>query len=229
MPCQENFAFQKDMLSDIRIPSDWGLEMGMLSEIFRNQVSNKVCQVDISDFYDHKHQVMSFDDKSKGLSKMSHDIAKSMFRKMATFGEVFSEERIRTIKAAYYRIALDLVDSYESDAMNGISYDRHNELKSIELFAQKYYFCRNDFLTHPKDMPIYSKLEEVASAVPDIFEKMIDAVDSDYNEHSSNDISISYPSSVLKKQLIGHLEVIYQFDKNVDDIANKIILRIRIR
>ena len=35
---------------------------------------------------------MSFDDKSKGLSKMSHDIAKSMFRKMATFGEVFSEE-----------------------------------------------------------------------------------------------------------------------------------------
>ena len=218
------FAFQKDMLSDIRIPSDWGLEMGMLSEIFRNQVSNKVCQVDISDFYDHKHQVMSFDDKSKGLSKMSHDIAKSMFRKMATFGEVFSEERIRTIKAAYYRIALDLVDSYESDAiMNGISYDRHNELKSIELFAQNIISAGNDFLTHPKDMPFIPSWKRVTSAVPDIFEKMIDAVDSDYNEHSSNDIPISYSSSVFKKQLIGHLEVIYQFDKNVDGIADKII------
>ena len=29
--------------------------------------------------------------------------------------------------------------------------------------------------------------------------------------------------SVLKKQLIGYLEVIYQFDKNVDAIADKII------
>ena len=63
-------------------------------------------------------------------------------------------KRIRTIKAAYYRIALDLVDSYESDAiMNGISYDRHNELKSIELFAQNIISAGNDFLTHPKDMP----------------------------------------------------------------------------
>ena len=31
---------------------------------------------------------------------MSTDIAKSMFRKMATFGEVFAEERVRTIKAS---------------------------------------------------------------------------------------------------------------------------------
>ena len=58
--------------------------MGMLSEIYRNQSANKVCQVDISDFYDHKHQTMSFEDASRGLSKMSTDIAKSMFRKMAT-------------------------------------------------------------------------------------------------------------------------------------------------
>ena len=34
---------------------------------------------------------------------------------------------------------------------------------------------------------------------------------------------VSSTSSVLKKQLIGHLEVIYQFDKNVDAIADKII------
>ena len=181
------FAFQKDMLSDIRIPSDWGLEMGMLSEIFRNQVSSKVCQVDISDFYDHKHQSMSFDDKSKGLSKMSHDIAKSMFRKMATFGEVFSEERIRTIKAAYYRIALDLVDAYESDAiMNGISYDRHNELKSIELFAQNIISAGNDFLTHLKICHLFLVGKELHQLYLDIFEKMLDAVDSDYNEHSSD-------------------------------------------
>jgi glucosyl-3-phosphoglycerate synthase len=28
------FAFRRDVLSDIRIPSDWGLEIGVLSEVF---------------------------------------------------------------------------------------------------------------------------------------------------------------------------------------------------
>lgn len=217
------FAFQQDLVSDIRIPSDWGLEMGMLSEIYRNQVSNKVCQVDISDFYDHKHQEMSFKDSSKGLSKMSHDISKSMFRKMATFGEVFSEERIRTIKAAYYRIALDLVDSYESDAiMNGISYDRHNELKSIELFAQNIILAGHDFLTHPKDMPFIPSWKRVVSAVPNIFEKMIEAVESDKKEHGSNHPTFIPKKSLLDEQLISHLDSIY---KNKDNkiIAEKMI------
>ncbi|MFL2859227.1 MAG: alpha-amylase family glycosyl hydrolase [Pontiellaceae bacterium] len=217
------FAFQQDILSDIRIPSDWGLEMGMLSEIYRNQVSNKVCQVDISDFYDHKHQSMSFEDSSKGLSKMSHDISKSMFRKMATFGEVFSEERIRTIKAAYYRIALDLVDSYESDAiMNGIDYDRHNELKSIELFSQNIILAGHDFLTHPKDMPFIPSWKRVVSAVPNIFEKMIDAVENDKKEFGSNHRTFIPKKSLLDDQLKSHLDNIY---KNQDNqlIANKMI------
>ena len=217
------FAFQQDLVSDIRIPSDWGLEMGMLSEIYRNQVSNKVCQVDISDFYDHKHQEMSFKDSSKGLSKMSHDISKSMFRKMATFGEVFSEERIRTIKAAYYRIALDLVDSYESDAiMNGISYDRHNELKSIELFAQNIILAGHDFLTHPKDMPFIPSWKRVVSAVPNIFEKMIEAVESDKKEHGSNHPTFIPKQSLLDEQLISHLDVIYK-DQDSKIIAEKMI------
>ena len=72
-------------------------------------------------------------------------------------------------------------------------------------------------------MPFIPSWKRVTSAVPDIFEKMLDAVDSDYNEHSSDQIMVSSTSSVLKKQLIGHLEVIYQFDKNVDAIADKII------
>ena len=40
---------------------------------------------------------------------------------MATQGEVFSTERIRTLKATYFRIALDLVESYHNDAVfNGL-------------------------------------------------------------------------------------------------------------
>ncbi len=51
-------------------------------------------QVDIADVYDHKHQQLSPQDVEQGLSKMSTDIAKALFRKLATNGEVFSTEKI---------------------------------------------------------------------------------------------------------------------------------------
>ena len=59
------------------------------------------------DVYDRKHQDLSAD-ASKGLSKMSVDISKALFRVLATNGEVFSNEKFRTLKATYFRMALIL-------------------------------------------------------------------------------------------------------------------------
>ncbi|MCB1616177.1 MAG: glycosyl transferase, partial [Pseudomonadales bacterium] len=61
------FSFRKDVLIDIRIPSDWGLEIGVLSEMYRNFSTNRLCQVDIADVYDHKHQDLSSDNDEGGL------------------------------------------------------------------------------------------------------------------------------------------------------------------
>ncbi len=58
------FSFRRDVLSDLRIPSDWGLEIGVLSEVHRNFANNRLCQVDIADRYDHKHQDLSIDNDS---------------------------------------------------------------------------------------------------------------------------------------------------------------------
>ncbi|MDX1344787.1 MAG: hypothetical protein R3179_02730, partial [Sedimenticolaceae bacterium] len=62
------FSFRRDVLNDIRIPSDWGLEIGVLSEMHRNYANNRLCQVDIADVYDHKHQRLSRKDQDAGLS-----------------------------------------------------------------------------------------------------------------------------------------------------------------
>ena len=120
------FSFRRDVLTDIRIPSDWGLEIGVLSEMHRNYSNNRLCQVDIAQNYDHKHQKLSLEDQRAGLSKMSIDITKAIFRKLATQGEIFTPEKIRTIKASYFRIALDFVETYRNDAiMNGLTFDIH--------------------------------------------------------------------------------------------------------
>lgn len=179
------FAMDRDVIEDIRIPSDWGLEMGVLSEIHRNYATNQICQVDVADIYDHKHQDLSAEDSAKGLSKMSADIAKSLFRKMATNGEVFSTEKIRTIKASYFRIALDLIDSYGADAaINGLKYDCHKEGNSIELFAENIMNAGHEFLEKSMEPPFMPSWNRVITGVPDILEKLVDAVEADMKEFS---------------------------------------------
>jgi glycosidase len=203
------FALQRDVIEDVRIPSDWGLEMGILSEMHRNYATSQICQVDIADFYDHKHQELSPDDRNRGLSKMSLDIAKSLFRKMATQGEVFVNERIRTIKATYYRIALDLVDSHENDAaINGLRYDRHSEVTAVEIFAENIMRAGHEFLEKSMDIPFMPSWRRVVSAVPDIFEQLVEAVAADTREFGS--ANVVNPAAQRLSQLVRrHVEAVY--------------------
>ena len=177
------FSFRRDVLSDIRIPSDWGLEIGVLSEMHRNYASNRLCQVDIAKTYDHKHQDLSLDCTDGGLSKMSIDITKSLFRKLATQGETFNIEGFRSLKATYYRIALDFVEAYHNDAlMNGLTLDVHLEEKAVEMFAQNIMTSGQSFLDNPMETPFIPSWNRVVSAMPDVMERLKEAVELDQQE-----------------------------------------------
>ena len=39
------FAFRKRLLGDLRIPTDWGLEIGVVSEVYRSNSNKQICQV----------------------------------------------------------------------------------------------------------------------------------------------------------------------------------------
>ena len=179
-PLAGEFSLRRDVITDLRIPSDWGLEIGVLSEMRRNYATNRICQVDIADNYDHKHQDLSPDDASKGLSKMSLDICKALFRKLATNGEVLSTEEFRTIKATYYRIALDFIETYQNDALiNGLTIDRHREEKAVEMFASNVMDAGNYFLENPMDAPFIPSWSRVASALPNLMDELVEAVELD--------------------------------------------------
>ncbi|MGB0935932.1 MAG: glycosyl transferase [Colwellia sp.] len=185
-PLAGEFSFRKDVLSDIRIPSDWGLEIGVLSEMYRNYSSNRICQVDIATTYDHKHQDLSLGNTAGGLSKMSIDISKAFIRKLATQGETFTPEKFRTLKATYYRIALDYVETYRNDAMmNGLTLDIHNEEKAVEMFAQNILTAGDTFLDKPMDTPFIPSWNRVISAIPDILSQLKEAVELDNQEFSA--------------------------------------------
>ncbi|WP_404356928.1 glycosyl transferase [Methylotuvimicrobium sp. KM1] len=174
------FATRVDSLKEIRIPSDWGLEVGVLSEIYRNHSSNHICQVEIADAYDHKHQELSEEDASRGLSRMSTDIAKAIYRKLATQGVIFNKETFRTLKATYYRTALDAIEAYYNDAcINGLKLDRHQEEKTVELFTRNIMRAGDSFLDNPMETPFMPSWNRVISAVPDIMQRLDEAVEKD--------------------------------------------------
>ena len=150
-PLSGEFALRTFSLPDLRIPSDWGLEIGVLSEAWRNMGPRSVCQVEIADAYDHKHQLVSEADAAKGLNRMSIDICKAIFRKLATDGTVFTPNIFRTLKATYYRCALDMIEDYDNDAkMNGLFLDRHVEEQTVELFAENIIRAGQVFLENPR-------------------------------------------------------------------------------
>ncbi|MEM6305125.1 MAG: glycosyl transferase [Pseudomonadota bacterium] len=183
-PLSGEFAMRTGILPDLRMPSDWGLEIGVLSEAWRNLAPKAVCQVDIADAYDHKHQDLSPDEANAGLNRMSTDICKAIFRKLAADGTVFTGNVFRTLKATYYRIALDLLEAYYNDArLNGLTLDRHKEERAIELFADNIMRAGNDFLENPHESPFITTWSRVHAADTQFLTDLTEAAHLDAAEY----------------------------------------------
>ena len=177
-PLSGEMSMIRDVAVRLRLPTDWGLEIGTLNEIYRNYAKNQICQVDIIDRYDHKHQVLSEDNPNTGLAKMSIDIAKSFYRMLASMGVVFSDQFFRTIKATYLRTALDFLDKYYVDAMiNGLKYDRHSEEKTIEVFLKSIIIAGDQFLANPMELPMIPGWTRIESALPEFMPTLKQVVD----------------------------------------------------
>ena len=184
-PLAGEFSFRRNVLPELRISSDWGIEVGILSEMQRSFSPQNICQVDLADKYDHKHQVLSIDDETKGLSRMSIDIIKTFIKKLATQGNTFSREKFRSLKATYYRSALDLIDIYRSDAeMNGLKLDTHTEEKTVELFARNIMKAGEAFILNPMDTPFIPTWSRVKSAIPDFLKRLKEVVNEDNKKYS---------------------------------------------
>jgi glucosyl-3-phosphoglycerate synthase len=174
------FAMDVNLARVNRIPGDWGLEVGVLAEVFRNCAVSSVCQVDLADTYEHKHQDLSEGDPQKGLRRMAADIAKSLFRTMASEGLVFTADHFRSLEVRYVRIAQDTIARYYADAMlNGLKFDRHAEETAVTAFARSLRQAAAEFVEDPLGLPLIPNWNRVLAAVPEFFELLLDAVERD--------------------------------------------------
>ena len=111
---------------------------------------------------------------------MSIDITKALIRKLATQGITFSNETFRSIKATYYRKALDFIELYNDDAtINGLKLDIHQEEKAVELFAENIMKAGETFLDLPMETPFIPTWNRVLSAAPNFLDRLYSAVEKD--------------------------------------------------
>ncbi len=182
-PLAGEFAMDINLARVIRIPADWGLEVGVLAEMFRSTAVSRTCQVDLMDNYEHKHQDLSQGEPSKGLAKMAREIAKSLYTTLAAEGLVFTADHFRSLEVRYVRMAQDTITRYYADAMlNGLKFDRHSEELAVATFAKSLREAASEFLENPTGNTLIPNWNRVLAAFPEFFELLEDAVEKDSRE-----------------------------------------------
>lgn len=177
-PLAGEFSMSADLARINRIPADWGIEVETLAEVYRNCALKRICQVELCETYEHKHQPLSAENPKTGLMKMSIDIAKAIFRNLAIEGAALSESLLNTLLVNYLRTAQDTIKCYHDDAaINGLYFDRHQETAMVEAFTKAIQIAGKEFQENPLYSPLIPNWNRVTSAIPDFLEKLNETVE----------------------------------------------------
>ena len=177
-PLSGEFATFSSIAYDLVFPSDWGIEVGILAEMYRITRPRRICQVEITSRYDHKHQETG-EDANTGLKKMVSDIARTFFTQLSAGGSVLTQDFLRTLKHTYLAHARSYVSIYEACAeMNSLpKFDRHQELGLIETFAATLDHAFKEFQDHLFGSPVIPEWRRIEVAVDGIMGELVEAFD----------------------------------------------------
>jgi glucosyl-3-phosphoglycerate synthase len=179
-PLAGEFAMKTALARQLRVPNDWGLELGTLAEVLRNVSPKRVCQVELCDNYDHRHQELSPQDPSRGLHRMVIDIATSLFRNLASVGVQFDSGFLNTLSVAYLREAQDMIAAYADEArINGLRFDQHDEEAIVETFANGLRAAGLAFVRDPMRARLIPNWHRVTAALPEFLTDLSYAVEVD--------------------------------------------------
>jgi glucosyl-3-phosphoglycerate synthase len=174
------FAMISSLAMGIRISPTWGLEVSMLSEIYQRASVNRICQVEIADYYEHKHQALDKKKPSEGLIRMACDIAKTLFRVLSQDGVVLSDAFFRTLLTAYIQEARIAIEKYHAlSLINGLSYDRHTEIESVEALVDALRSAIGEFVEDPVGITMLPAWARVSAAIPDFQDRLSACVERD--------------------------------------------------
>jgi glucosyl-3-phosphoglycerate synthase len=167
-PLAGEIAVYSDIATHLRVPSDWGLELGLLAEVYRNASYGRICQIDLG-IYDHRHKTV--DDNE--LLKTAEDSFVTLLRTLAeTENFEVTEPFLTSLQVAYRRLAQDKIRQYHADATcNRLLFDRHEEETSVDSLCSVILSGGRKYVENPIRAQLPDWLRTMA-AMPNIREKL---------------------------------------------------------
>jgi glucosyl-3-phosphoglycerate synthase len=179
-PLSGEFALNRSLAEKIRISPTWGLEVSLLSDIYQNTSVNRTCQVEVIETYEHKHQILHKEKSDVGLTRMATEIAEALFRVLCQDGLVMGEGFFRTLVMTYIQESRVAVQKYNAiSLLNGLAYDRHNEIQAVEIFTGSLKKGIKGFTENPVGVPLMAAWVRIHAAIPDFTKRLQEAVEID--------------------------------------------------
>jgi glucosyl-3-phosphoglycerate synthase len=181
-PLSGEFATFTSLAREMQFPSDWGVEVGMLGEVYRLVRIPRICQVELTDRYDHKHQGLG--PGGTGLARMAADIARTFFTHLSSQGIVLKQEVFNTLRLTYLIHAREGVNVYEAftEMHDHLAFDLHSELSTVETFAAAIEEAVADFYRHPFGSPVIPDWRRIEVAFEGITTRLMEALENPVSE-----------------------------------------------
>ena len=177
------FAIINTLARGIRISPTWGLEVSLLNEVYHKTSPHRICQVELIESYEHKHQSLEKDKPETGLIRMATDIAEALMRVLSQDGLVLSEAFFKTLLTLYMEESRIAIEKFHALALlNGLTYDRHSEIDATEAFVDCLKKAAQNFTSDPVGIPMMSAWARIRAAIPDFQDRLNEAVEED-NAH----------------------------------------------
>ncbi len=179
-PLAGECALSLDLVRSLRVPNDWGLEIACLVEVFGQTAPKRICQVELAENYDHRHQELSPDDPTHGLHRMAVDVGGSLIRSLASHGVEFDAGFLNTLIVSYVRAAQEAIERHRDDAaLNGLGFDAHTEEQAVETFSKALLAAGLRFVKNPLGTAPLPNWNRVQAAIPGFLQRLRDQIEAD--------------------------------------------------
>ncbi|TLD72424.1 glycosyl transferase [Phragmitibacter flavus] len=173
-PLSGEFAADSRFLSSLAVAPDWGLEIGMLCDVFRHAPPQTVCQVDLGSNYEHKHQHLQYHpdtgepDARSGLMRMAREVSLTLLTHLWTdLGFAAETRKLDRLADAYEETAQILLQRYAHEALfNGLEHVMKEEQQAVTVFSRMLKQLVLQIHKHPPSLHALPSYAEITAADP---------------------------------------------------------------
>ena len=185
-PLSGEFAADSGFICRLGLAADWGLEIGLLCELFRHAPAQRICQVDLGNNFDHKHQHLGLHpktgepDAAGGLLRMAEEVTWSLLSHLWTQPSFANESRkLDSVADAYTGTAQQFLRRYGHEMIfSGLEDSMQEEKRTVAAFAKIVRETAKEFHVAPKipqSLPPWSVVER---ELPGFGERLREAANS---------------------------------------------------